>query len=57
MLAALLGRDDEADHYFTQVIELTTRFRFLYLIAAAQLEWGAPSSSVRRQSPIRRGRS
>jgi hypothetical protein len=39
MLAALLGRDDEADRYFSEAIELTTNFRFPYLIAAAQLEW------------------
>jgi hypothetical protein len=39
MLAALLGRDDEADRYFSEAIELTTNFRFPFLIAAAQLEW------------------
>ena len=39
MLAALLGRDEEADSHFADAIELTTGFRFPFLIATAQREW------------------
>lgn len=40
MLAALLGRDDDANRYFAAALELTTGLRAPYLIATAQLEWG-----------------
>jgi hypothetical protein len=40
MLAALLGRDDEADRYFAEAIELATAFRYPFMVASAQLEWG-----------------
>ncbi len=39
MLAALLGRNDEADAYFVEAIQLVTEFRFPFLLASAQFEW------------------
>jgi class 3 adenylate cyclase/tetratricopeptide (TPR) repeat protein len=39
MLAALLGRADEADSYFSEAIQLVTAFRFPFLLASAQFEW------------------
>ncbi|HEX5096861.1 MAG TPA: AAA family ATPase [Acidimicrobiia bacterium] len=38
-LAALLGRDEDADRYFARAIEITARLRAPFLLATAQLEW------------------
>lgn len=38
-LAAMLGRDEEADHYFADAIRLAAGFGFPFLVAAAQREW------------------
>lgn len=39
LLAAMLGRDHEADRHFETAIDLTARFRFPFLTASAQREW------------------
>jgi class 3 adenylate cyclase/tetratricopeptide (TPR) repeat protein len=39
MLAALLGRADEADEYFAEAIELANAFSHPFLVASTQLEW------------------
>jgi len=40
LLAALLGRDADADRCFAEAIELTTAFRYPFLIASTQLRRG-----------------
>ena len=38
-VAAMLGRDDDADHWFALALELHARLEAPYLIARTELEW------------------
>jgi hypothetical protein len=49
MLAALLGRDDEADRWFSEAIDLTSGFGAPYLVSTARLEW---ARALSRRVPV-----